>query len=347
MKPSLFVIASACFVGCWLPPAHAREPLPKLVVRRGEKALDCPDAQTLAQSVEKHLKRKALDPTEGNSPAGALLVEIEGGSEGYKATVKAGDLVREISDPWKDCSGLAQGLPLVIAILLDDEHTSLAPASQSPPPAPSPEARVLEPAVPAPAPDPPKTVAIPTESPPTPTRISFTKKVFRAELMAALSSGWTGSAVPGMFGMATFGLPFLRAELGALWFVDQSVDHAPGSVDISLAAAHIAGCGRLFQSRFRIELWACAESRLGVLTGSAQGFAENQTEHRPWLALGASLAFEVKVNRWVGLTMRGGFGALPSLERFSVLEAEERQALVFDPPRIGFLLSAGPTLTIW
>lgn len=338
----------ACFLVAFTICPHvskAGDPLPKLAVTRSEDALDCPDAKALSDAVSRHLKRDALDPTPGTSQSGILNVEIKGGPHDYTAVLKAGELSREIHDSWKDCSGLAEALPLAIAILLDDEHVSLSPAPTAPAPESS-EARPAEPLPSAPAPAPPRPAPPPSEAAPLHRQITS----FYLELGGVLTSGWLGPAVPGAAGFASLRISRFTLELGGLALASQTLQKAPGTVDVSLAAAHLGGCARVLGTPSGLHLNGCAETKLGMLTGQGHGYAENREANRPWFSLGGALSARMPLFQFVGLSARAGILVLPVVQRFSVEErtlGQTRQTLVFDPPRAGFFVCAGLTLKIW
>ncbi len=300
------------------------QPLPKLVVQRLEAAIDCPDAGALAGSVALLMKRPALDPTPGPSPAGAITIVIRGGPQGYTATIQAGDRSREIADPWPTCAGLAEGLPLTLAILLDSDE----PLVSSPPPPPAPTAPTAPP-VPAgrPAPRPEENT----------TGLSI-------QIGAAGSSGLLG---PLRFGaQGDMDLRFAKTfavGAGALWLAPITISLPPGEVSVSLWAAFVRGCSYVVGSPEQTRLALCAHAALGVIEGEGSGYFTNATAARPWIAFGGAALIEGTLWKRLGWATRLSFFIPAVQESFDVANV----GVAFEPAPIGVLFGIGGRVSIW
>jgi hypothetical protein len=297
--------------------------------------MDCPDAETLAGAVGRLMKRPALDPSEGPAPAGAIRVHIRGGPQGYTATIEAGDRTREISDPWPTCAGLAEGLPLTLAILLDSDEP-LTPTPNPSPPAPT------SPTAAGPAP--------PAPSGPRAARPPAARPAERATGLTAYA-GPTGSS--GILGPFTFGvggdadLRFASTYAigaGAFWLVPRTIDFPPGQVDVSLWAGFLRVCAYVAGAPDRTRLALCAHGAAGVLEGQGSGYEENETSTRPWIAFGGAGLIEGSIWKRLGWAARVSFFIPAVREKFAVRGIEGD---AFDPAQIGVLFSIGPRLTIW
>jgi hypothetical protein len=297
------------------------QPLPKLAVNRSETAMDCPDAETLAGSVGRLMKRPALDPTPGVSPSGAIVIHIRGGPQGYIATILTGDREREIADPWPTCAGLAEGLPLTLAILRDSDE----PLVSSPPP---------------PATPPPKDAPL---QPPAP-RPEEKSTGLSVQLGAAGSTGLLGPFVFGIQGDAhlRFAKTF-SVGAGAFWLTPTTISFPPGEVSVSLWAGFVRGCSDVVGSPKTTRLSLCGHAALGVLEGQGSGYVTNETSTRPWIALGGAGLLEGTLWKRLGWAARLSFFIPAVKESFEV----KTIGLAFEPAEIGVLLGIGGRVSIW
>ncbi|MCK6586860.1 MAG: hypothetical protein L6Q76_04670 [Polyangiaceae bacterium] len=311
------------------------QPLPKLAVNRSETALDCPDAGALAASVERLMKRPALDPSPGSSPKGAITVHIRGGPQGYTAAIQAGDRTREIADPWPTCAGLSEGLPLTLAILLDSDEP-LVSASEQPAP--------LIPITPPPAASP---AALPSiqAPPPSPSPAEKTKITgLSIQIGAAASAGLLGPFDLGIQGDADFRFASSFAVgAGAFWLAPRTISFPPGEVDVSLWAGFLRGCSYILGSPERTRLALCGHAALGVLEGRGSGYFKNETSTRPWIALGGAGLVEGVLWSRLGWAARLSFFIPAVKESFEVTNI----GLAFEPAEVGVLLGLGGRVSIW
>jgi hypothetical protein len=302
------------------------QPLPKLVVHRSEAAMDCPDADALARSVGLLMKRPALDPTPGSSSAGGITILIRGGPQGYTATIQAGDRSREIADPWPTCAGLAEGLPLTLAILLDsDEPLVSSPPPPVAPPTPSAKAGPTVPAGPAPRPE-EKTTGL------------------SIQIGAAATSGLLGPLRLGAQGDMDFRFAKTFAVgAGALWLAPITISLPPGEVSVSLWSAFVRGCSYVVGSPEQTRLALCAHAALGVTEGEGSGYFTNATAARPWIAFGGAALIEGTLWKKLGWATRLSFFIPAVQESFDVTHV----GLAFKAAPIGVLFGIGGRVSIW
>jgi hypothetical protein len=301
------------------------QPLPKLVVQRSETAMDCPDADALAASVGRLMKRPALDPTPGLSPAGGIAILIRGGPQGYTATIQAGDRSREIADPWPTCAGLAEGLPLTLAILLDSDE----PLVSSPPAPTAPTA----PTAPAPPPIPVR--------PPAPREKTTGLSI---QLGGAGTTGLLGPFVFGIQGDADFRFAKTFAVgAGGFWLTPRTIALAPGEVSVSLWAAFARGCSYVAGSPDQTRLALCFHAAAGVIEGEGSGYFVNETSTRPWIALGGAGLVEGTLWKRLGWAARLSFFIPAVQESFEVTNV----GTAFEPAQVGVLFGLGGRASIW
>jgi hypothetical protein len=288
--------------------------------------MDCPDAEALAGSVGRLMKRSALDPTPGVSPTGAIVIHIHGGPQGYTATILAGDRAREIADPWPTCAGLAEGLPLTLAILLDSDE----PLVSSPPP---------------PATPPPKAAPSPgTPARPPPPRLEEKSTGFSIQLGGAGSTGLLGPLVFGIQGDADLRLAkTFSLGAGAFWLTPVTIPFPPGEVSVSLWAGLVRGCSDVVGSARTTRLSLCGHAALGVLVGQGSGYVTNETSTRPWIALGGTGLIEGTLWKRLGWAARLSFFIPAVKESFEV----KTIGIAFEPAEIGVLLGLGGRVSIW
>lgn len=304
------------------------QPLPKLAVHRSDTAMDCPDAEALAGSVGRLMKRPALDPTPGTSPAGAIIIHIRGGPQGYTATIQAGDRAREIADPWPTCAGLAEGLPLTLAILLDgDEPLVSAPP---PPPPTSPLSLIAPmPSIQAPSPAP---------------RREEKSTGLSIQMGPAGSAGLLGPVVFGIQGDVDFRFAkTFAAGAGAFWLAPRTILFPPGEVSVSLWAGFVRGCSYILGSPERTRFALCGHAALGVLEGQGSGYITNETSTRPWIALGGAGLIEGSLWKRLGWAARFSFFIPAVKESFEV----KNIGVAFEPGEIAVLLGLGGRVLIW
>lgn len=289
--------------------------------------MDCPDADALAASVGRLMKRPALDPTPGLSPAGGISVQFFGSPQGYTAVIQAGDRSREIADPWPTCAGLAEGLPITLAILLDsDEPLVVVAAPAAAPTAPTaPIAPLLTPPPPAPRPA-DKTTGL------------------SVQLGPAGTAGLLGPFVLGIQGDAD--LRFAKTfavGAGAFWLAPQTISLPPGEVSVSLWSAFLRGCSLVAGSPDRTRLALCAHAALGVIQGTGSGYFTNDTSTRPWIALGGAGLLEGTFSKRLGWAARLSFFIPAVQESFDVTTI----GIAYEPSPVGVLFGIGGRATIW
>jgi hypothetical protein len=357
-------IIAAAFAALLACPSAAAQPLPKLVVRRTPDALDCPDSIALAAAVERQMKRPALEPVAGASldpapapapapesapvPAPAptpapgnapppsagpfgIDVQVLRGPEGYTATVLAGGRFRQITDPGPTCAGLAEGLAITLAILLDSEAEPPAP----PPPEPKP---------PEPKPPEPEPARPPPPRGPR-TRLSIHAGVGEtAGLIGPLNVAFGGDVDLRI-------LPAFSLGAGALWIPTRTIDFAPGRVEVYLVTGFLRACVDVLgaggaSDRARLadsaRLALCLLPAAGAIHGAGFDYVTTDSATKPWFGVGVGALVEGPIWKRLGWAARINVMIPVTRESFLV----DGQA-AFKPSLVGVAASIGPKLSIW
>lgn len=250
------------------------EPLPALIVTRGARATDCPDAAALAREVERMNGKPSIDPAATGPVRTRLHVEIEHATGGYSAVIRAlgaktGE--RRLTDLGPGCGNLADALALTLALILDDEkRSSIAPEG------PEERAARLEPN--------------------------------RQDRGATEPNATVRGAVEAAAGIQAGALPrpsLVAAARGRLEIADgvlleaggfiapaETIDHATsdGQVTLELASAFAGVCLRLAGAPRTTSALVCAEPYVGRLRGTGHGFdVDRPPQNHLWLAGGLAL----------------------------------------------------------
>jgi hypothetical protein len=329
--PALALIAAALCLG----PARiaAAAPLARLVVHRAPAAADCFDAATLAGAVERMMQRPALDPASEDRFAPVYELQIFHSEEGYAAILQSGGLTRQLSDPGPTCAVLSEALALTLAILLESE----APLRPAPPPPPL---VVWSPPPPPPAPPPPA----PPPMPPPSKRwdVSIDAGVLQSiGVLTPLSWGFIGE-VSLRLRAGSFGA-------GALWIPTRTLDVAPGTVELWLAAGTVRACGAVLGRLEGSHLSICAQPILGAIHGEGHGYAPDRQGTAPWFALGGGVLAEGSLSGPLGWSIRATVVVPLLSEKFTVDQragAAVTAIPAFEPAPVGILLGAGLRVAI-
>ncbi len=278
------------------------------------EAQGCPSSTELTSAVESRLHREVFGPTTEDAfqlfgtwsegPAGnELRLELRdprGRSLGTRAL--------HISGP---CSDLAESLPLVVSLLVEQHRQHIAlfiqPSSEPTSTKASPHAPETEPPAPAHVPSPtdaerasphaPETE--PPTPPPTPTRwrYSFT---FGGSLHA-FDAPWP---TWGLFQLLRFGLehlPFDFAAEGSL-NLPRSVEHQGARADIWGFRAGAGLCPRLFETD-RMSSLTCATLLVGRQYAQGRSFSVNRSGAATTVHLSARTGAELRFGSVAALGM--------------------------------------------
>lgn len=322
--------------------AHAG-PMPRLVVDRAPEAADCPDASALAAAVARHTQRPALDPNGEDAGASIYEVKILHSAEGYAATLKVGDLTRQLSDPGTTCAELADALALTLAILLDsDPATSpAAPAEPSPPPPSPPAPAVVLPKPPPPLPAPPPPPAPRPNAPPARAGWNLDLDVGAAETV-----GFLEPLAPAITGDIALRLRSGSIGAGVLVMPAITVDAPPGEVRIWLVAGTARACVPALGWRERALLSLCAQPMIGAIHGEGRGYDPDREGTRPWMAVAGTGLVDGPLLGRLGWFVRFTLAVPVLMQQFTVDQTTSRAPgmttiPVFTPSPAGGLLGVG------
>jgi hypothetical protein len=280
-------------------------------VMRTAEAADCPDDQTILASVAELRKTDRAVPDVG---ADVELAVVDGAR--HVATIRfagphPGTRTLAASEP--GCAALARAVELSLAMMFDDE----AEATPAPAPAPLPSS--------APPPPPPKALraGLPGHA----------EVVLSALVESALPTG------PGIVVAPTLVFAphdHVAIRLGGNIGTSHAVPFGPGEVAVQLLFASLETC-LAFPDVSDPHVSACAAFAYGQLRGSGHRYTNDDSENRPYAALGGSVHAggpAVGPLVWdVGLT---GLGALAH-ESFSI----DRLGPAYELPSFGLVAGAG------
>jgi hypothetical protein len=252
--------------------ARADEPLPALIVTRAPGAQDCPDATALAREVAHMNGRPSLDASARRTASTWLHVEINRGTDGYSAVIRAqgrrtGE--RRLSDTGPSCENLADALALTLAMVLDNYAGQV---SIEPEPTRTPTWRKQ------PAAAPPQRLSVSALELDVATAVHVGVLAHVGPLISARGRLWLGKT-------AVF-------EAGGVYFFEQTVEHAEsaGRLELNLASGFLGSCANLSQPEDGVGLALCAEGYLGRLKGTGTGFTRDEpAQNHLWLAAGLAL----------------------------------------------------------
>jgi hypothetical protein len=286
------------------------------------------------------MQRPALDPSSDETIAPVYEVRIVHSSDGYAATIQAGDLTREFSDPGLSCAELSDALALTLAILLDSE------APVPPPPDPQPPLR----------PTPPLVLRRPITNP-TIVVISMPIRNWNVNINGGISET-IGFLTP--FSIAVMGdiwLRYRRASFGTgVFAIPLAIqnDALTGAVSLRLVTGSLYGCGRLAGKPSHVNLSLCGQSFVGAVHGEGLGYAVNRASTRPWFALGSMGLVEGHLSGRLGWSIRMSLTVPIVSQRFIAHRIEgtgtnrhETTATVLEPAKIAAFLGISLRWTIF
>ncbi len=287
--------------------------LPPLTVTRGPGAESCPDLERLAGQV---VQLGSGDKVSGSS---AYAVTFSRTPAGFQASIRSnGGSARVLEDRGPDCRALEQATAITIALLRDSDAREVNSRPDKPPIAP---ARA-----------PPKPVSVAA-------RASDGPKPAGAALNWILSAG--GAALFGIVrpvapalqvdAGASFGR--VRAHLGALGMLPQTLRLGPGTLHESLLSGVARGCVAAARgASIRFDL--CSGVYVGSVRTEASGYTRNGSASKVWLTIPFELALVHAVRHyWAEL----GVSALIPLR--SADFAVDGLGRAYHSPPIGALVS--------
>lgn len=316
-----------------VPSAAFAANLPRLVVHRSPEAMDCPDGAALALVVEKQMQRPVLDPSPESAGTSVVEVTIARSKAGYSATIRSGDLSRDLSDPGSTCAELADALALTLAIMLDNEPMVISDKPADPAPT------LKSPSLPP--------IAVRLILPPT----------HRWNMGLAGSLGETiGFLTPFSFAIspeAWFRYRAASFSIGAFLLPWATAGDSSTSVHLQLWTGFLTGCGRLAGQTSHLHFDLCGQSFLGVVHGEGVGFAINHQETKPWFGLGGMGVLEGPLVSRLDWFLRLGLTVPIVTQRFTGSRTEgtvdnptEVSRLLFEPAKFAGYLALGVRWTI-
>lgn len=327
----------------------AAAPLPKLVVVRAPEANDCPDAPALATAVENQMQRPALDLTSDASLTTTYEVQIARSADGYEASIRSGDFIRNLTAPGSSCTELSDALALTLAILLDNEASNAEIVDVPAPPA------ELSPPVELPL---PAELPLPPDVPALLLRQTPPRQTVR---LAKPTRTWGLGLTGGIAETVGFLAPFSVAWSGGVWFRYQTVSvrtgvfaipslvidtKGPGVVETNLVTGHLRGC-RQFPVKLPYFHFAfCGESFVGSVHAEGRQFSQNRAGNKPWVALGAGLSFQGPLVGPLAWALHGALVVPVVSQRFTAHPTDAPAVTLFEPPKIAGLLSFDILLSI-
>jgi hypothetical protein len=247
--------------------AHAVPPSVELSVTRTPDAVDCPDERALTASIDQILERP-LSATNDGRIAAEVVFSREGAA--YVASLrlrgeKEGE--RTLRDPGPECTALAEGVAVTMALLL--EPRDAAPAEAEP-------VRKTERPEKAPS-----SGWLAVSAGPAVGLVGATSPALGAEIGVELFRHWS-------------------FRLGGVGVLPRSSAAGEGSVSVSLLAAHATVCGAVatFEAAMRPAL--CVHAAGGVLNGEGAGYQTNDSKQFSWFAggVGAELGGRLSCFVW-------------------------------------------------
>lgn len=226
---------------------------PTLEVVRTDEALGClggPELLALASQVQS---------TMTSSASHAYRVSFERSSHVYRAEIvdQTAPRTRHLEDVGPECAPLGRAVALALATMWGTEQESPPPAS---PPSPPPATIVA-----------PRTTR-PRRPPP-----------WLLSAGAGLALGIVQNVAPAIVADSGFEHPHFSWALGGLWIPPQTLQLAPGSVDVQLLAGSIRGCGWVLEPT---HVGLCARVLGGQIVARSHGYDFDGQQSRPWIAIG-------------------------------------------------------------
>ncbi|WP_437863071.1 hypothetical protein [Sorangium sp. So ce363] len=313
---------------------------PFLSVTRGAGAESCPDAARLIERVEQLRGR----PETGAS--GSYVVDFTRDTDGFRASIRSGSGARELRDRSRSCAGLEQATAVTLALLLDSDARE--PSAQAPEAgagagaSPAPEAVAPAPEAVAPAPE---AVAAAATSPPKPAgpgggeRTGEAPSAGRTPTRLTLAVGAIGlfgvvrPFAPALSAEVGIGGARLRATMGALWLVPQTLKHGPGELRETMLGGVVRACVAAAGSE-ALRFDVCSGLHAGWLKAAASGYTRNDVAEKMWLAVPLELSL-ARLSGPLGFDVSAS--ALLPLRRsdFSV----DGVGVAYSSPPVGVLVS--------
>jgi len=287
--------------------------LPPLTVTRGPGAETCPDLERLAGQV---VQLGSGDKVSGSSAYSVTFSRTPGG---FQASIRSsGGSARVLEDRGPDCRALEQATAITLALLRDSDAREASSRPDKSPPKP---ASVTEPV------------------PLSPARGSDGPEPARAALTWILSAGGAGlfgvvrPVAPALVVDAGASFGRVRAHLGALGMLPQTLRLGPGTLHESLLSGVARGCVAAARgTSLRLDL--CSGAHLGRIRTEARGYSRNGSASKMWLTIPIELALVHTAGHYWGEL---GVSALIPLRSadFSV----DGVGRAYTSPRIGALVS--------
>jgi hypothetical protein len=246
--------------------AYAASPAVDISVTRAPGAGDCPDQNALKTSIE-HILGERLSASNGEGIVAEVAFTRQGTA--YEASLrlrgeKAGE--RTLRDPGPECTALAEGVAVTMALLL--EPRDAAPAEAEP-------VRETERREKAPS-----SGWLAVSAGPAVGLVGATSPALGAEVGVELFRHWS-------------------FRLGAVDVLSRSSAAGEGSVNVSLLAAHATICGAVATFEAAIRPALCAHAAGGVLSGEGVGYQTNDSKQFSWFAGGVGAELGGRLSRFV------------------------------------------------
>jgi hypothetical protein len=235
-------------------------------VTRAPDAVDCPDQDALRTSIE-HILGERLSAPNREGITAEITFTREGAA--YVASLrlrgeKAGE--RTLRDPGPECTALAEGVAVTMALLLDPGDAAPAEAE------PVREAERREKAA--------SSGWLAVSAGPAVGLVGATSPALGAEIGVELFRHWS-------------------FRLGGVGVLPRSSAAGEGSVSVSLLAAHATICGAVATFEAAIRPALCAHAAGGVLSGEGVGYETNDSKQFSWFAGGVGAELGGRLSRFV------------------------------------------------
>jgi len=274
---------------------------PTLEVVRTDEALGCLDGPELLELASQ------VQSTMTSSASHAYRVSFERSSHVYRAEIvdQTAPRTRHLEDVGPECAPLGRAVALALATMWGTEQEA-----PPPPPPPPPPATLATPRLPLPR--------------------APTRWVLSAG--AGLALGIVRNVAPAVVADSGFEHPHFSWALGGLWIPLQTLQLAPGSVDVQLLAGSVRGCGWVLEPT---HVGLCARVLGGQIVARSHGYDFDGQQSRPWFAIGLEAFIEGALGP--RLRYRAAASALAPLRdpEFSI----QNIGAAYTPPPIGALFT--------
>ena len=230
---------------------------PTLEVVRTDEALGCLDgAELLALASQ-------VQSTMTSTASHAYRVSFERSNRVYRAEIvdQTAPRTRHLEDVGPECAPLGRAVALALATMWGTEQE--APVQPPPPP----PATLVTPRSPQPRVPPP----------------------WLLSAGAGLALGIVRNVAPAIVADSGFEHPHFSWALGGLWIPLQTLQLAPGSVDVQLLAGSVRGCGWVLEPT---HVGLCARVLGGQIVARSHGYDFDGQQSRPWVAIGLEAFIE-------------------------------------------------------